>query len=96
MAVHLVSWPNVRIKLVCALMIIKFPVIICFLGAIAWFRLATKLRRFKVSEKPSASRAHLSQQERQHRIVLGSRLSFALACFFLVGGIVLFWLENSR
>ena len=77
-------------------MVVKFPVIVCFIGAVSWFWLTGKLRRFKVSEKPPASRAHLSREERQRKVVVGSWIAFAGACIFLVGGFVLFWLENSN
>jgi len=77
-------------------MVVKFPVIVSFIGAVSWFWLTAKLRRFKVREKPPASRAHLSQEERQRKIVVGSWISFAGACVFLVGGLVLLWLENSK
>ena len=76
--------------------VVKFPVILCFIGAVSWFWLTAKLRRFKVPEKPPASRAHLSREERQHKIVVASWIIFAGAWFFLVGGFVLFWLENSH
>ncbi len=77
-------------------MVVKFPVIVCLMGAVSWFWLTAKLRRFKVREKPPASRAHLSQAERQRKIVVGSWITFAGACVFLVGGFVIFWLENSN
>jgi len=77
-------------------MVVKFPVIVCLMGAVSWFWLTAKLRRFKVREKTPASRAHPSQEERQHKIVVGSWIIFAGACVFLVGGFVLLWLENSN
>ncbi len=77
-------------------MVVKFPVIVCFIGAVSWFWMTAKLRRFKVSEKSPASRTHLSREERQRKIVVGSWIAFAGACFFLAGGFVLFWLENSN
>jgi hypothetical protein len=46
--------------------------------------------------EPPASRAHLSQAERQRKIVVGSWITFAGACMFLVGGFVICWLENSN
>ena len=77
-------------------MVVKFPVIVCLVGAVSWFWLTVKLRRFKVRGKPPVSRAHLSQEERQRKIVIGSWITFAGACVFLVGGFVLLWLENSN
>jgi hypothetical protein len=77
-------------------MVIKLPVIVCFFGAISWFWLAAKLRHLKVRPKPPASRAHLSEEQRQHKLLVGSRIGFAGGCFFLAAGIVFFWLENSN
>ena len=77
-------------------MVVKFPVILCFIGAVSWFSLAVRLRRFKVPQKPPARSAHLSQEERQRKIVIASWITFAGACVFVVGGIVLFWMENSN
>ena len=77
-------------------MVVKFPVTVSFIGAVSWFWMTAKLRRFKVPEKPPASRAHLSQEERQRKVVIGSWIAFAVACVFLLGGFVLLWLENSN
>jgi ABC-type Fe3+ transport system permease subunit len=75
-------------------MVIKFPVIVSALGSVAFFVQALKLRSFKVSEKPPASRAHLSQEERQREIVRGSWISFGGGCLMLVAAFVLAWLGN--
>ena len=75
---------------------VKFPVIVCFIGAVSWFWFTAKLRRFRVPEKPPASCAHLSREERQRKVVVGSWITFAGACVFLVGGFVLLWLEKSN
>jgi hypothetical protein len=77
-------------------MVIKFPVFVSLVGAIIHFAYTVKLRRFKVSEKPPASRAHLSVEQRQQKIVIGSWISFAIGCVFLVAAIVFTWLENSN
>jgi len=77
-------------------MVVKFPVIVSFIGAVSWFWLTAKLRRFKVPEKPPVSRAHLSWEERQRKVVIGSWITLAGACVFLIGGFVLLWLENSN
>ena len=77
-------------------MVVKFPVIACFVGAVSWLWLTAKPRRFKVPDKPPASRAHLSQEERQRKVVVGGWIAFAGACVFLVGGFVILWLENSN
>lgn len=44
------------------------PMILCILGAISWFGMSLWLRSHKVRSKPSASRAHLSLEERQQKI----------------------------
>jgi ABC-type Fe3+ transport system permease subunit len=75
-------------------MVIKFPVIVSAVGSVAFFVQALKLHSFKVSEKPPASRAHLSREGRQRKIVRGSWISFGLGCFMLVGAFVLAWLGN--
>jgi hypothetical protein len=45
-----------------------FPAVVFLIGAIAFFNFAVKLRHFKVREKPPASRAHVSLEERQRRV----------------------------
>jgi len=77
-------------------MVIKFPAVVSVIGAIIFFVYTVKLRHFKVSEKPPASRAHLSREERQRKIVIASWISFASGCVMLVGAIVLAWLGNSN
>jgi hypothetical protein len=76
-------------------MVIKFPAVVSFVGAITWFVWTVKLRHFKVSEKPPASRAHLSLEERQRKVEIAGWITFAGGCVMLVGAIVLLWLENS-
>jgi hypothetical protein len=52
-------------------MSITVPVVLTLVSAIASFQLFAKLRHFKVREKPPASRAHLSVEERQRRLTIG-------------------------
>ncbi|PYX75136.1 MAG: hypothetical protein DMG78_05050 [Acidobacteria bacterium] len=71
------------------------PVILCVLGAISWFGMGLWLRSFRVRSKPPASRAHLSLEQRQQRIRMGSWIAFAGACFFVIGAILLAWLQQN-
>ncbi len=71
------------------------PVVLCVLGAISWFWLSLWLRKFKVRSKPPASRAHLSLERRQQRIRMVSWIAFGGACFFVIGAILLAWLEQN-
>jgi hypothetical protein len=73
----------------------SFPVILCALGAIPWFWLSLWLRNFKVRTNPPAARAHLSLQDRQQKIRIGSWIAFGMACVFLVGSIVIAWLQQT-
>lgn len=73
-----------------------FPVVVCVVGAIADFGLWVKLRNFRVQEKPPASRAGLSIEERQQRIAVATRIVFASGWFFLAGALFLFWIGNLR
>jgi hypothetical protein len=73
----------------------RFPVILYVLGAISWFWLSLWLRNFKVRSKPPASRAHLSLHDRQQRIRVASWIAFGMACVFLVGSILIAWLQQT-
>ena len=73
----------------------SLPVVLCVLGAISWFSLSLWLRGFKVRSKPPASRAHLSLEQRQQRIRMVSWIAFGGACFFVIGAILLAWLQQN-
>ena len=79
-----------------AAMRITFPIAVCLIGAVADFALWAKLRHFRVAEKPPASRAGLSLEERQRKITIGRRILFSSACFMLAGALFLAWLANSK
>ncbi len=68
-------------------------VILCVLGAIAWFWTSLWVRNIKVRSKPPASTAHLSLEQRQQRIRMASWIAFGLGCFFVVGAVILAWLQ---
>jgi hypothetical protein len=72
----------------------SFPVVVCLVGAISTFWVTIKLRSFKVGNKPPTSRSHLSLEERQRKIRIASWISFGMACVFVVGAILLEWLEH--
>ncbi len=67
----------------------KFPVILCVVGAAASFWANIWLRKFKVREKPPASRSHLSLKERQEKIRIGSWIAFGMGCVFVIGAVIL-------
>lgn len=71
------------------------PLILCVLGAISWFWMGLWLRSFKVPSKPPASRAHLSLEQRQQKIRMVSLIAFGGACFFVIGAILLAWLQQN-
>jgi len=74
---------------------VKSPVILCVLGAISWFGMSLWLRSFKVRSRPPALRAHLSLEQRQQRIRIGSWIAFGGACVFVVGAILMEWLQHT-
>ena len=74
---------------------VTFPVIVCVLGAISWFWMSVWLRSFKVRDKPPASRAHLSLEERQQRIQMAAWIAFGGACAFVIGAVLLAWLQQT-
>ena len=74
----------------------NFPTIISAIGAIGCFSFALRMRHFKISEKPPASRAGLTRAERQRRIRMVSWMSFGLGCFWLAAGLFFLWLGHSN
>jgi hypothetical protein len=77
-------------------MTVGFPVILSLAGAVADFFVWAKLRHFKVREKSPASRTGLSVEERQRKITVAARIVLGSAWFFLLGALLLLWLENSK
>ncbi len=71
------------------------PVILCVLGAISWFGMGLWLRSFKVRSESPASHARLSLEQRQQRIRMGSWIALGGAYFFVLGAILLAWLQQS-
>jgi hypothetical protein len=65
------------------------PAVVCLIGAVVWFLFAFWLRSFKVREKPPASRAGLSLEERQKKIKIAMWIAFALGWFMLAAGLLL-------
>ena len=66
-----------------------FPAIVSFVGAVPFFMVAAKARKFKVSETPPVSRAGMTIEERQRKVRVGSWIAFAGGCGMLAGGIIL-------
>ena len=75
-------------------MALTFPVIVCLIGAAGNLSVALRMRNFKVKEQPPKSLAHLSREERQHRIAIGSWIAFTLAIFLTVAAAFLAWLSR--
>jgi hypothetical protein len=72
-------------------------VIVLFLiGAASMFWTTITLRNFKVRNKPPASRAHLSLEERKQKFRMASWFAFGLGCFFVFGAILIAWLAHIR
>jgi hypothetical protein len=69
----------------------KFPIIVSVIGAIISFAFAVKLRHFRVPERPPASRAGLSVEERQQKIRIASWFSFSCGCLMLALAAYLVW-----
>jgi hypothetical protein len=77
-------------------MVISFPVVVCLAGAVVDLALWVMLGNFKVREKPPASRAGLSIEERQRKITIGRWIVFASGWVLLGGAFLLAWLGKSR
>jgi hypothetical protein len=73
-----------------------FPAAVSLVGAIGSFSLAAKLRHFKLREKPPASRAHLSMDERQRTFRIGRWILFANGWLMLAGALILAWLAKPK
>ena len=71
------------------------PILLCVLGAISWLGMSLWLRSYKVQSKPPVYRAHLSLEERQQRIRIGSWIAFGLACVLAIGAILIAWLQHT-
>jgi len=75
-------------------MAITFPVVVCLIAGVASIYIASKHRRFKVSDVAPKSRAHLSREERQHEITIAGWVCWGLAVFWLAGAALLEWLAT--
>jgi hypothetical protein len=72
-----------------------FPVILCVLGAISWFWLSLMLRIVKLRSKPPTSCVHLTLEERQQKIRIGSWIAFGMAWILVAGAILIAWLQQT-
>jgi hypothetical protein len=77
-------------------MIIDFPTTVSFIGAIGFFSLAVKLRKFRVSKIPPKPRAGLSREERQRQITIAEWITYSLGVFLLCATCLFAWLANSN
>ncbi|WP_263366993.1 hypothetical protein [Edaphobacter bradus] len=75
-------------------MAITFPVEVCLIGAVGSFYLGLRLRKFRVPDIPPKSRAHLSREERQHKIKVAERIAYANAVLMLAGAALISWLAG--
>jgi len=74
----------------------QLPAMICFLGGTYFLYFATKLGKFKVPSRAPESRAHISVEERQTKIMIASRICVACGILMLAAAVLLFWLENTN
>jgi hypothetical protein len=70
------------------------PVILCLMGSIANLWLWLWLREFRVRERPPASRAKLSVEERQRKVTVAKWIIFASIWFYLAAAVFLAWLQS--
>jgi hypothetical protein len=77
-------------------MVVDFPTVVSFIGAITSFSFALRLRNFQVSEIPPKSRAGLSREQRQRKITIGRRIVYGLSAFLLASAFSFAWMANSK
>jgi hypothetical protein len=77
-------------------MVINFPTIVSFVGAISSFSFALKLRNFKVSEIPPKSRAGVSREERQRKITIARRIVYGVSAILFASTFLFAWIANSN
>jgi hypothetical protein len=74
----------------------NFLIAISVVGAVAFFTFTVRLRHLRVSEKPPASRAGLSIEQRQQKIRMASWISFSCGCLMLALAAYLVWDAISK
>jgi hypothetical protein len=74
---------------------IPVPAVVSLLGGLYSLYFASRLRKLKVPDKAPASRAHLSLEQRQRKIHIGTGLTFAGGIVMIAGAVFLVWLGNS-
>jgi len=65
----------------------KFPAIVSLLGGAYSVFFSFRLRKLRLSEKPPASRALLTLEERQAKLKMAANLALAGGAVMLIGGI---------
>ena len=68
--------------------------VVMLLGGAYTLYVASRLRKFKVSDRPPASRAHLSLEERQKKMRTASMLAVLTGVGLIAGAGLFAWLER--
>lgn len=68
---------------------------LCLLAAVIHLGIGMRLRVYKPANKPIASLAHLSLEERLKRLRLASWICFGIAGWAVAGAIVFAWLDHA-
>jgi hypothetical protein len=69
--------------------------VVMLLGGVYTLYVSSRLRKFKVSDRPPASRAHLSIEARQRKMRLASMLGVLTGIGLIVGAGLFAWLERA-
>lgn len=75
-------------------MAINFPAVASVVGGVSFFSFGLRLRGFRVASTPPRPRAHLSREERQHKITITTRICYGAAALMVAGGVLLAWLAR--
>jgi len=70
--------------------------VVMLLGGVYSLYVASRLRKFKASDSPPASRAHLSLEERQRKMRTASMLAVLTGLLLIVGAGLFAWLETAN
>jgi hypothetical protein len=69
--------------------------VVMALGGVYSLYVAWRLGKFKVSDRPPASRAHLSLEERQRKMRTASMLAVLTGLGLIAGAGLFAWLERA-
>jgi len=73
---------------------IQWPVVVLLLGGLYTLYFSRRLRKFNLSDRPPASRAHLSLEERQRKMRMASNICAVTGVGMIAGEIFLVWFEH--